>query len=89
MFKINTEGIEENQSDELILTATKKLFAHSQEKIFIKDHNLIYRAVTPKFVAMAGWESEEDLIGKTDFEVFEDQELAQRYHDDDLEMMKH
>lgn len=89
MFKINTEGIEENQSDELFLTATKKLFAHSQEKIFIKDHNLTYRAVTPKFVAMAGWESEDELIGKTDFEVFEDQELAQRYHDDDLEMMKH
>jgi len=36
---------------------------------------------------MAGWEDENDLIGKTDFEIFADQELAQRYRDDDLKLI--
>ena len=72
---------------DMLLTATPLLLKHSREKIFIKDKDLIYRAASTRFAEMAGWESEADLIGKTDFDIFEDQALAQRYRDDDLKLI--
>lgn len=80
-------NLKEQANDELLLAATKILLTHAQGKVFIKDKNLVYCAASPKFVAMAGWESEQELIGKTDFEIFQDQELAQRYRDDDLKLI--
>lgn len=74
--------------DLLVLSASPLLFKHSREKIFIKDKNLVYRAVSAKFARMAGWEHESDLIGKTDFDIFADQELALRYRQDDLNLIK-
>lgn len=74
---------------ELILSASCQLLKHSREKIFIKDKDLIYRGASAKFAAMAGWENEADLIGKTDFEIFADQELALRYREDDKKLIEH
>jgi len=71
----------------LLTASTKKLLIHTQEKVFIKDKDLIYRGASLKFAQMAGWESPDDLIGKTDFEIFKDQELAQRYHNDDMDLI--
>lgn len=68
---------------ELILQATARMLKHSHEKIFVKDKNLIYRAASQKFVNMAGWENVSDIIGKTDFDIFEDKELAASYRADD------
>ncbi len=76
------------QQAELIFSASHHLLKHSREKIFIKDKDLIYRAASTKFAQMAGWEQESDLIGKTDFEIFADQELAQRYREDDLKLVE-
>ncbi len=78
-------GIDDEQ--ELLLAAAHTLLQHSQEKIFIKDKDLIYRAASNKFARMAGWEQEADLIGKTDFEIFDDQELALRYREDDQKLI--
>lgn len=72
---------------ELILTASQRLLKHSREKIFIKDKDLIYRAASTRFAQMAGWEDESDLVGKTDFDIFEDQDLARRYREDDLKLI--
>ncbi len=87
MYTTNANNLESIGGEELLLAATRILLAHSREKIFIKDKDLIYRGVSQKFAQMAGWESEEDLVGKTDFEIFQDQELAQRYRDDDLKLI--
>lgn len=76
------------QRAELIFSASYHLLKHSREKIFIKDKDLIYRAASTKFALMAGWEQESDLIGKTDFDIFADQELAQRYREDDLKLIE-
>lgn len=73
---------------ELLLAASSQLLKHSREKIFIKDKDLIYRAASQKFVTMAGWEKESDIIGKTDFEIFEDQELAMGYREDDKRLIE-
>ena len=74
-------------SNHLLLSAMPLLLKQSREKIFIKDEDLIYRAASNRFAQMAGWEDENDLIGKTDFDIFADQELAQRYRDDDLKLI--
>jgi PAS domain S-box-containing protein len=80
--------LERTQRAELIFSASYHLLKHSREKIFIKDKDLIYRAASTKFAKMAGWEEESDLIGKTDFDIFDDQELAQRYREDDLMLIE-
>lgn len=87
MLTINPNNVEDMGNVELILAAAKKLLANSQEKIFIKDKDLIYRGASTKFANMAGWKSEAELIGKTDFEIFQDQELAQRYREDDQKLI--
>ncbi len=76
------------ETKELLYAATLKLLESSREKIFIKDKDLVYRGASRKFAKMAGWETEKDLFGKTDFEIFEDQELAQRYRNDDLRLIE-
>ncbi len=76
-----------NLRNKLILAASQQLLKSSREKIFIKDKDLVYRAASTKFAQMAGWEDENDLIGKTDFDIFADQDLAQRYRDDDLKLI--
>ena len=73
---------------ELLLAAAKELIAHSREKIFVKDKDFRYRGASLKFSMMAGVESPDDLIGKTDFEIFEDKELAQRYRNEDLKIVR-
>lgn len=87
MIMMHKESEMDNRTKTLLSVSTQKLLAHLQEKIFIKDKDLIYRGASMKFAKMAGWDSPDDLIGKTDFEVFRDQELAQRYRDDDLELI--
>ena len=87
MLTNSTEHVENSKNTELILAALSKLLVCSREKIFIKDQDLIYRGASQKFANMAGWESVDDLVGKTDFEVFEDQELALRYREDDLRLI--
>ena len=87
MADTKTRSPEQELRSELILSASQHLFKCSQEKIFIKDKDLIYRAASTKFARMAGWEDESDLIGKTDFEIFDDQDLAMRYREDDKRLI--
>lgn len=88
MVTNHKRGKPDSGSKDLMDALARKLLIHTQEKIFIKDQDLVYRGVSQKFANMAGWESPEDVIGKTDFEIFQDQELAQRYRDDDLELIR-
>ena len=88
MLTIKARDPESSETRDLLSNAITRLLVHSREKIFIKDKNLVYRAASQKFANMAGWESAGQLIGKTDFEVFEDQDLAQHYRDDDLRLIE-
>ena len=87
MLSVHMADQNNEQTRELFFVSAERLLLHLQDKIFIKDENLVYRGASTKFANMAGWESAADLIGKTDFEIFKDQKLAQRYRDDDLKLI--
>ncbi len=63
--------------------AFEKMLSYSDDMIFLKDKNLIYIAASEPFVKMVGKKSAEDIIGHSDFEIFDDIHLANRYVADD------
>jgi len=67
----------------VLLTAFQTMLDNSSDMIFIKDQNLTYLAVTMSFVRMTAKQTLDDVIGHTDFDLFEDQDLAARYVEDD------
>jgi len=71
----------------LMKAAFEALLNSSSDMVFLKDTNLIYRAASLPFVKMTGKLHREEIIGHTDAEIFEDQELAKRYQADDRMLM--
>ena len=67
----------------LLDTAFQTLMCNSKDMIFVKDADLIYRAASVPFVKMVGKESIDEVVGKTDAEIFNDKSLAKRYVSDD------
>lgn len=65
----------------------KAILRNSKDLIFIKDTDLKYIGVSLAFARMAGFESSEDLLGKSDYEIF-DRELARKYTEDDRLVLK-
>ncbi|MBR6535583.1 MAG: GGDEF domain-containing protein [Lachnospiraceae bacterium] len=64
------------------------MLRNSRDLIFIKDVNLVYRAVSDSFVKMVGKTSVEEIIGYTDREIFADSQLAKRYELDDRKLLE-
>ncbi len=67
--------------------AFQALLNNTKDMMFVKDINLIYIAASMPFAKMVGKECVEDIIGKTDFEIFADQNLAKRYVADDRKVL--
>ena len=63
----------------IILSATPDLLA-------LKDRNFVYQAVNPAFCEFLG-KTEENIIGKTDFDIFPHFE-AEMYRRDDLKVIE-
>ncbi len=61
---------------------------HSEDMIFTKDMNLVYQSASNPFIRMVGKKSSWEIIGRTDFDIFENQELAKRYTDDDRKLLE-
>ncbi len=72
----------------LIDAAFQTLMEHSKDMMFVKDKDLIYRAVSMPFVKMVGKETADEVIGHTDAELFADKSLAKRYAADDKKLIK-
>ncbi len=72
----------------LIGTAFQTILDNTKDMIFIKDANLVYVAASKPFVEMVGKNSEEEIVGRTDLDVFEDESLAKRYIADDHKLLK-
>lgn len=72
----------------LVEAAFRTLMENSKDMMFIKDANLVYRAASVPFVKMVGKESVEEVIGKTDTDIFADKSLARRYVADDRKLIK-
>lgn len=67
--------------------AFKALMSITPDIIFIKDKNLKYTNVSDSFIAYAGKASKDEIIGKTDEEIYSSSKTASKYRSQDLEML--
>lgn len=80
-------GINGVESGALIGTAFQAMLSNTADMIFLKDENLVYVAASKPFVKMIGKHSLDEIIGKTDLEIFEDENLARRRTEDDRKLL--
>lgn len=80
--------MESKEAKTLINVAFQSLMNNSRDMMFIKDINLVYRAASLPFVKMVGKDTVDEIIGKTDLEIFEDKGLAKRYIKDDQKLLE-
>ncbi len=80
-FSTNTTDLEKNYS--LLIEAIKS----SKNTIFIKNTDFKYVAVSDPFAYIVGKQSAYDIIGKTDFEIFEDKSIAENCRKDDISLI--
>ncbi len=72
----------------IINAAFQTILHTTADMMFVKDLGLRYVAASPAFVHMVGKRSVDEIIGHTDFELFDDPELARRYVADDKRLLK-
>ena len=75
-------------NSKLTLQWAKSFLQETHEIMFLKDKNLTYIAASNAFAQMIHLDSADAVAGKTDFDLFTDQALAQKYVDDDRRMME-
>ena len=78
-----TETWEKNFLQDAML----QILLKREDYVFVKDKDLVYRAVSGHVARMAGYEEPEDLVGKTDMEIFPP-DLADKYRRDDLQVLE-
>ncbi len=72
----------------LIHSAFRAMLEGTKDMVFVKDANLVYVAASMPFAQMTGRDCVEDLIERTDFDLFSDIELAERYVADDRKLLQ-
>ena len=72
----------------LMKAAFKAMLESTTDMVFLKSPDLVYQAASMPFVKMVGKEAVSEIIGRTDMEIFEDQELAKRYVADDHKLLE-
>jgi len=72
----------------IINAAFQTMLDNTRDLIFVKDINLVYVAASQPFVQMTGKESVQDVVGKSDMEIFADEGLAKRYVADDRRLLQ-
>ncbi len=78
----------QNRINELMGVAFQSILENTKDKMFIKDANLVYVAASVPFVKMVGKQYVNEVIGRTDVEIFEDKSLAERYVADDRKLIE-
>ena len=73
--------------DEIITSAVYAMLRTTEDMVFIKDTDLVYVGASRAFADLVGAGSPEELVGKTDFELFSDLALAHRYTEDDKRLL--
>lgn len=76
------------KKQDLICAAFQTMLDHTEDMVFIKDADMKYVDASLPFVHMAGKVRVEEIVGRTDFEIFEDQSLAKRYVADDRKLLE-
>lgn len=75
------------KTEQLMNAAFSAYIENTSDIMFVKDINLTYVAASKPFAQMTGKSSADEIVGKTDFEIFEDQKLAGRYVEDDKKLL--
>lgn len=71
-----------DNNEHFLFLAFESFLENAPNMVFVKDKNLIYRAASRTFAQMVGFDSGCEILGKTDFDIFE-HEFAQKYVNDD------
>ncbi len=79
--RMEAEKVLQEQRNQL-----KTIFAVTPDLLVLLDRDFVYQAVNPAFCQFMG-KQEEELIGKTDFEVFP-RDKAEIYRQSDIEVME-
>lgn len=78
----------QNNQPEILDAVQKTLQNCLGEIIFVKNLDLAYIAATKSFAEMMGKSSVEEILGKTDHDILQNQELANRYTTDDQKLLR-
>ena len=78
---------EEQTLRELLPITLAAMMESSTDMAFVKDRSLTYICCSRVFAEMVGLKDAKDIVGLTDFDLFE-RELAEQYRDDDLELIE-
>jgi len=73
----------ERKNSALIGAAFQSILDSTRDMMFVKNADLVYMAASQPFVKMVGKKSSDEIVGKTDLEIFDDETLAKRYISDD------
>lgn len=79
--------ISHTRKNTIAAAAIRAFLDHTDAFVFVKDCSGRYVNASEPFVQMTGHGSLADIVGRTDFEIFEDQELAKRYVEDDQKLL--
>ncbi len=72
----------------IISAAFKTILDSTHDMVFIKTADLVYIAASEPFIKMVGKSSADEIIAKTDREIFADPALADRYVADDRRLLE-
>lgn len=75
------------KEDLIINAAFHTILNNTKDMVFVKDVDLTYVAASEPFVKMVGKNTVEEIIGRTDLEIFEEEHLAKRYIADDRKLL--
>ena len=78
--------VDATQGD-MLCTSIQKLMEVTSDIVFVKDINLRYIAGSPSFSAVAGKASMSEILGRTDADIFENQDMARAYTADDRRVL--
>ena len=78
--------LELNQN-QLILTAFRSFLETTPDILFIKDTHLVYQGASKAYANLLGYQSPHELIGKTDYDLYGNRAVAERYADDDKKIL--
>lgn len=81
-------NINHTNTNPLISAAFQAMLDSTRDMVFVKDMNLVYVAASIPFVKMVGKENVDEIIGRTDPEIFSDENLAKRYIADDRKLLE-
>lgn len=75
------------ENNSLINEAFQMMLDTTIDRVFIKNVDLVYVKASNSFAKMVGKTSENEIIGKTDLDIFSDETLAKRYIADDKKLL--